>query len=115
LVLQALPEDSKERLALRENLLHYLLDPVVGLKADGLRREAQELENDDTNDRVLDSFRDALGLYSPRELWAVPPRVSPAERALLEPAVKLVLAIFSPQGQQQPVTLATAALATLAA
>jgi tetratricopeptide (TPR) repeat protein len=115
LVLQALPEDSKERLALREKLLRYLLDPVVGLKADALRREAQELENDDTNDRVLDSFRDALGLYSPRELWAVPPRVTPAERALLEPAARLVLAIYSPQGQQQPVTLATAALATLAA
>jgi tetratricopeptide (TPR) repeat protein len=115
LVLQALPEGSKERQTLRENLLHYLLDPVVGLKADTLRREAQELENDDANDRVLDSFRDALGLFSPKELWSVPPRVSPTERALLEPTARLVLAIFSPQGQQQPVTLATAALATLAA
>jgi tetratricopeptide (TPR) repeat protein len=115
LVLQALPEGAKERLVLRDKLLHYLLDPVVGLKAEGLRRETQELENDDTSERVLDSFRDALGLFEPDELWSVPPRVSPAERALLEPSARLVLAIFSPQGQQQPVTLATAALATLAA
>jgi tetratricopeptide (TPR) repeat protein len=115
LVLQALPEDAKERHVLRENLLHYLLDPVVGLRPEALRRESQELENDDTNDRVLDSFRDALGLFSPKELWSVPARVSPVERAMLEPAARLVLAIFSPQGQQQPVTLATAALATLAA
>src|SRR5579872_1734705 len=91
LVLQALPEDARERPALRENLLRYLLDPVLALKPDELRREALELENDDTTDRVLDSFRDALGLFEPDELWAVPPRVSPAERARLEPAARLVL------------------------
>ena len=83
LVLQALPTNAPERQALRENLLHYLLDPVVGLRPEGLRREAQELENDDTSDRVLDSFRDALGLFEPDELWSVPARISPAERALL--------------------------------
>jgi tetratricopeptide (TPR) repeat protein len=115
LVLQALPTNAPERQALRENLLHYLLDPVAALKPETLRQKAQELENDDTADRALDSLRDALGLYEPAELWASPPRVSPAERALLEPAARLVLAFYSPQGAQQPVTLATAALATLAA
>jgi tetratricopeptide (TPR) repeat protein len=114
LVLQALPADAKERGALRENLLHYLLDPVLALKPEALRREARELENDDTPERVLDSFRDALALYEPGELWHTPVAVSPTERGLLEPAARLVLALYSPQGQQQPVALATAALATLA-
>src|SRR5258708_2975106 len=62
LVLQALPAGAPERRALRENLLHYLLDPVLALKPETLRREAQELENDDAGDRALDSFRDAIGL-----------------------------------------------------
>jgi tetratricopeptide (TPR) repeat protein len=115
LVLQALPAGVPERQALRLNLLHYLLDPVLALKPEALRRDALELENDDAGEQVLDSFRDALGLYDPTETWNVPPRLSPAERALLEPAAKLVVAIFSPQGAQQPVTLATAVLATLAA
>jgi tetratricopeptide (TPR) repeat protein len=113
LVMQALPAGS-ERRALRENLLHYLLDPVLALKPEALRREAQELENDDAGERVLDSLRDALGLFDPAEAWSVPTGFSPAERALLDPAARLVLAIFSPQGAQQPVTLATAVLATLA-
>src|SRR5882672_1309120 len=81
LVLQALPAGAPERRALRENLLHYLLDPVLALKPETLRREAQELENDDAGDRVLDSFRDALGLFDPAEAWSVPARFSRAERA----------------------------------
>jgi tetratricopeptide (TPR) repeat protein len=115
LVLQALPAQAPERRALRANLLHYLLDPVLALNAEALRRETQELENDDAADRVLDSFRDALGLFDPPELWSSPLGVSPAERAMLEPAARLVLALFSPQGAQQPVTLAAAVLATLTA
>jgi tetratricopeptide (TPR) repeat protein len=114
LVLQALPQGAKERQTLRESLLHYLLDPVVALNADKLRKESRDLENDDTSDRILDSFRDAIGLYEPSELWSSPPHISPTERALLEPAARLVLAIFSPRGAQQPVALATAVLATLA-
>jgi tetratricopeptide (TPR) repeat protein len=113
LVLQALPTGAPERKALRLNLVHYLLDPVLALNPEQLRRQSRELENDDTDERVLDSFRDALGLYDPVDLWPVPPHIEPAERALLEPAAKLVLALFSPRGAQQPVTLANAALATL--
>src|SRR5882672_6796872 len=112
---QALPVGAPERRALRENLLHYLLDPVLALKPETLRREAQELENNDAGERVLDSFRDALGLFDPAETWSVPAGLSPAEHALLEPAARFVLSIFSPQGAQQPVTLAVAALTTLAA
>src|SRR5258708_3490948 len=61
------------------------------------------------------SLSAALGLFGPAEAWSVPARFSPAERGLLEPAARLVLALFSPQGAQQPATLAVGALATLAA
>jgi tetratricopeptide (TPR) repeat protein len=115
LMLQALPAGASERRALREKLLHYLLDPVLALDADGIRREARDVENDDLADRVLDSFRDALGLFDPAEMWSTPPTFTPTERGLLAPAARLVIAIESPQGADQPVTLATAVLATLAA
>jgi tetratricopeptide (TPR) repeat protein len=111
LVLQALPPEAPERVTLREKLLHYLLDPVLALKVEPLRREVRELESDDVLDRVNDSFRDALGLFDASEL----PRITPAERALIVPAAKLVVAVFSPRGADQQVTLATAVLATLLA
>src|SRR5436305_9745578 len=60
LVYQALPIGVPERAALRQSLLHYLLDPVVVLPAEQLRREVRDLENDDIYDRIFDSFRDAL-------------------------------------------------------
>src|SRR5579862_3541136 len=50
LVLQALPAGASERRALREKLLHYLLDPVLKLDAESVRREAREIENDDLAD-----------------------------------------------------------------
>src|SRR5947209_8120757 len=52
LVFQALPLDAPERPALRDKLLHYLLDPVLALKADQLRHEVQDLESDDVYDRI---------------------------------------------------------------
>jgi tetratricopeptide (TPR) repeat protein len=114
LVLQALPTGAPERHALRERLLHYLLDPVVSLRADVLRREVTELENDDVYERVHGCLRDALGLFEPTELWASPSTISAAERALLEPAARLVVALYSPRGADQQVALGTAVLATLA-
>jgi len=63
-----------ERARLRQSLLHYLLDPIAGLSPDQLRREVRELENDDIYDRIFDSFRDALSLFDPAELWASDPR-----------------------------------------
>jgi hypothetical protein len=68
LVFQALPADAPERVALRSKLLHYLLDPVLALKVDQIRRETRELESDDLYDTVFASFRDALGLFDPSEI-----------------------------------------------
>jgi tetratricopeptide (TPR) repeat protein len=113
LVLQALPLGAPERLVLRQKLLHYLLDPVLALNQETLRREVRDLENDDVYERIHESFRDALGLYDPSELGATPPRISSAEQALVGPVARLVVSIFSPRGADQQVTLATAVLATL--
>jgi tetratricopeptide (TPR) repeat protein len=114
LVFQALPLAAPERLALRGKLLHYLLDPVLGLKPDDVKRQTRELESDDVYDVVFSSFRDALGLFDPAELWATPARVTPEEARLLRPAADLVLALFSPRGGDQQAVLALAAQATLA-
>ena len=70
LIFQALPMGVPERTALRQSLLRYLLDPIVALSADQLRREVRDLENDDIYDRIFESFRDALSFYEPSELWA---------------------------------------------
>jgi len=114
LIFQALPVNAPERSALRGKLLHYLLDPVLALNQTTLRREVRDLETDDVYDIVYESFRDALSLYDPAEIWAQPPRITPAEKALLIPAAQLVLSVFSPRGGDQQATLALAALATLA-
>ncbi|HXJ20249.1 MAG TPA: hypothetical protein VMT03_08450 [Polyangia bacterium] len=114
LVYQALPIASPERLALRTKLLRYLLDPVLALKVGDIRRETRELESDDLYDTVFSSFRDALGLYDPTEIWASPPQLTPAEAAMLRSAAELVLALFSPRGGDQQAVLALAALATIA-
>jgi tetratricopeptide (TPR) repeat protein len=115
LVFQALPLDVPEHAALRRSLLHYLLDPIVALPAEQLKREVRDLENDDIYDRIFDSFRDALALFEPSELWAPDPRakISPAEQDLLGRTAKLVIALFSPRGADSQVALALAALATI--
>ena len=114
LVFQALPLAAPERLALRAKLLHYLLDPVLPLKLDDIRRGTRELESDDVYDTVFSSFRDALGLFDPVELWTTPARLTPEEMRLLRPSAELVIGLFSPRGGDQQVVLAAAALATLA-
>ena len=114
LVLQALPLTAPERAPLRAKLLHYLLDPVLSLKLDDVRRETRELESDDLYDTVFESFRDALGLFDPVEIASAPARVTPDEARLLRPAAELVLGLYSPRGGDQQVTLALVALATLA-
>lgn len=112
LVYQALPATAPERPALRAKLLHYLLDPVLALKVEEIRRETRELESDDIYDAVFASFRDALGLFDPADLWASPPALAPSEVAMLRPAAEMVLALFSPRGGDQQAVLALAALAT---
>jgi tetratricopeptide (TPR) repeat protein len=114
LMLQALPTTAPERAPLRAKLLHYLLDPVLALKLDDVRRETRELESDDVYDTVFESFRDALGLYDPTEISGAAPQVTSEDARLLRSAAELVLDLFSPRGGGQQVTLALAALATLA-
>jgi tetratricopeptide (TPR) repeat protein len=115
LVYQALPPGVPERAVLRTRLMHYLLDPVVALQADQLRREVRDLENDDVYDRIFDSFRDALALFEPSELWAPDPRavIAPADQQLLLQAARLVVAVFSPRGADSQVALALAVLSTV--
>ena len=76
-----MPAGAPERVALRSKLLHYLLDPVLALKVDQIRRETRDLESDDLYDTVFASFRDALGLFDPSEIWASPPRMTRAARS----------------------------------
>src|SRR5207344_2729654 len=83
LIFQALPVNAPERTALRGKLLHYLLDPVLALNQTTLKREVRDLESDDVYDVIYESFRDALSLYDPAEIWAQPPRISAEEKALL--------------------------------
>jgi tetratricopeptide (TPR) repeat protein len=113
LVFQALPANAPERSPLRAKLLHYLLDPVLALNPVTLKREVTDLDTDDVYDVIFDSFRDALALYDPAELWSVPPRIPDAEQRLLRPAAELVVALFSPRGGAEQVTLALAALTTM--
>ena len=115
LVFQALPLAVPERAALRQSLLHYLLDPIVAMSADQLKREVRDLENDDVYDRIFESFRDALALFEPSELWAPDPRakISAVDQDLLGRTAKLVLAVFSPRGADSQVALALATLATI--
>ena len=105
------PPSAPERAALRAKLLHYLLDPVLALKPDRrCKREVRDLENDDVYDVIFESFRDALALYDPAELWSAPPRIPEAEQRLLRPAAELVVDLFSPRGGAEQVALALAAL-----
>jgi len=114
LVYQALPLNSPERAGLRAKLLQYLLDPVLALNPAKLRAEVRDLENDDVYDTIFESFREALALYDPAELWSAPPRIPESDQRLLRPAAELVVALFSPRGGAEQVTLALAALTTLA-
>ena len=115
LIFQALPVGVPERSALRQSLLHYLLDPVVALSSDQLKREVRDLENDDIYDRIFDSFRDSLALFDPSELWAADPRskITPVEQDLMGRTAHLVVAVFSPRGADSQVALALAVLATI--
>jgi len=113
LVFQALPTNATERAGLRSKLLHYLLDPVLALNPTNLKREVRELENDDVYDVIFDSFRDALALYDPAELWSAPPRIPEADQGMLRPAAEMVVSLFSPRGGAEQVALALAALTTM--
>lgn len=107
LLYQALPDGTKERATLRTRLLEYLLQPLASLDADRLRKNPSLLGTDDDFDRLVDSLRDALDLFSPGSLWAPGgPQLSARERTLLRDAGRLVLAAYSPRGNELPVAMA---------
>ena len=79
----------------------------------GARRASSRATTSTTS--VFESFRDALALFDPaRALEPAGPRDPPEERACCGRRPRLVIALFSPRGGDEQVTLALAALATLA-
>jgi tetratricopeptide (TPR) repeat protein len=111
LLYEALPEEAVGRLGLRGKLLDYLLGPIASLDASELRRSPAVLGNEDDFDRLQDSFRSALDLFSPRALWEKDGlRLSARERALLQGSAKLLVAAYSPRGNELPVATALFAL-----
>ena len=114
LLYQALPEGSDQHARLRASLLDYLLGPLATLDADRLRKNPGLLGPDEDFDRIYDSFRDALDLFSPSLLWTpggLP--LADRERRLLRDSAKLVLAAYSPRGSELPVATALSALLTI--
>jgi hypothetical protein len=107
LLYQALPENATERVRLRAKMLDYLLAPIAALDAEQLRRNPSLLGSEDDFERLQDSFRDALDLFPPSALWAASgPQFSERERQLLQNSAKLVLAAYSPRGNELPVATA---------
>lgn len=113
-LLQALARTSPERAALRKQLVSYLLGPVLALDTSELRRAATEPGAQDDMERVFGSFKDALELFHPDELWSASgPAVAPEERRLLIEAAKRVMSLFAPQGAERQAALALNVLFTL--
>jgi len=110
-ILQALPEGSAERAHVRGKLFEYLLGPLAALDAESLRRTPELLGVEDDFDRLQDSFRDALALFLPASLWLPDgPALSPREHTLLRDSAKLLVAAYSPRGNELPVATALFAL-----
>jgi tetratricopeptide (TPR) repeat protein len=104
---QALPEYATQRARLRGKILDYLLAPIAALDAEQLRRTPSPLGSEDDFDRLQDSFRDALDLFSPSALWAAGgPQLTERERQLMQDTAKLLLAAYSPRGNELPVATA---------
>jgi len=114
LVLQALPVGSRERDALRLKLVRYLVGPIAALDAEQARKDPSYLGNSDDVDRVFESFRDALSLYAPAELWRDGgPKLAPEEQQLLGGAARAVVVLFSPRGNEQAVATGLFVLTSL--
>ncbi len=111
LLYQAVPEGADERSRLRGKLLEYLMGPLATLDAERLRKKPGLLGTEDDFERLHDSFRDALELFSASSLWTpggLP--LGERERSLLRGAAQLVLAAYSPRGNELPVATALFAL-----
>jgi tetratricopeptide (TPR) repeat protein len=113
LVFQALPESSPDRALLRNKLLTYLLGGAAELDLAELTEGS--LAGVDLADQLLTSFRDALDLYLPHELWAEKDgndsaRIPESERKLLHHAALLVQSVFGPRGNEEASALAVGVL-----
>jgi hypothetical protein len=111
LLFQALADGSDERSRLRAKLLDYLLQPLAALDPERLRKTPGLLGTEDDFERLHDSLRDALELFSSSLLWTpggLP--LSEHERSLLRASARLVLAAYSPRGSELPVATALFAL-----
>jgi tetratricopeptide (TPR) repeat protein len=114
LVYQSLPPGVPERTALRAKMFDYLLGPLAKLSPQRMRREAIELGNNDDFDRVYESFKEALELVAPSELWAAGGApLAPNELAQLRQAARLTLELFAPRGHEAAVATALVVLGTL--
>ncbi len=101
---QALPPASPERGRLRLKILEYLLEPLLSLDAQRLRHTPSALGSDDDVTRIYDSLREGIELYTGPDLWrpaGLP--LAERERVLLSGAARLVVAIYSPRGNELPV------------
>jgi tetratricopeptide (TPR) repeat protein len=114
MIFQALPEGSEEYLRLRGKLFEYLLGAMAALDAEALRRTPGLLGAEDDFDRLQDSFREALDLFLPASLWLPGgPTLSARERELLRNSAKLLVAAYSPRGNELPVATALFTLVTI--
>ncbi len=110
LIYQGLVPNTPERLALRRQLVTFLLGAVERLDPAALRRSVSAT---DDMDRALGSLRDAMDLYEPQDLATVTKGMPVDEMRLLVAAARQVLALFGPQGTEAPVATALLALQTL--
>ena len=116
LMFQALPLGAKERAAAAGQAAALPARPGDRpAMPTALRREVRDLENDDVVRRGFESFRDALALFEPAELWSQPPRDHRrgAARCCDRPPSWSWRSILARGGDQQ-VALALAALTTMA-
>jgi tetratricopeptide (TPR) repeat protein len=113
-VYRALASGAPERPELRKQMLGYLLNPLVTIDAKEFRRRGSDPGANDDLDRILASFRDALELFSPEDLW---PRdgaaISTAEKQLLRRSADLVASLFASRGSESEVATALLVLHTL--
>jgi hypothetical protein len=113
-IYQALDQGSDDQIRLRIKMVEYLLGPLAKLDAARLRRNPGMLGSEDDFDRLQDCLRDALELYPAPQLWrAGGPALSLRERQLLTAAAHLLVDVYSPRGNEQPVAMGLFVLQTL--
>jgi tetratricopeptide (TPR) repeat protein len=114
LLYRALPRHASERPALRQKLVTYLLAPVGSIDPRTFRERGGAAGANDDLDRIMASFREALDLYTPEDLWAGgPPKLSDPERALLTRTASLVASVFATRGAEVEVATALLVMQTL--